>query len=145
MVNLVLHGLGVPVWIPFTVWFGGYIMLAGSLLVNGYTRELFGSSLMHIGRIHHVIWRFHTGQHIGTKHSYGDEHNLWRTAGAYGSRSTPAGMVVYYHSWKRWQRALRNNVLLVMWLLIMCGMAIAPEVTVINVTALLVVSIFAWI
>jgi len=145
MVNLVLHGLGVPVWIPFAVWFGGYIMLAGSLLVNGYTRELFGSSLMHIGRIHHVIWRFHTGQHIGTKHSYGDEHNLWRTAGAYGSRSTPAGMVVYYHSWKRWQRALRNNVLLVMWLLIMCGMAIAPEVTVINVTALLVVSIFAWI
>jgi hypothetical protein len=134
---------GIPSWTIFPVIYGLYILVAGYYVIDGYSRELFGHNRYHTGRIHHILYRFHTGQHVGTKHSYGDERNLSRTV--MSGRQTPGGLNVYYSPWRRWQRALRNNLAIGLWLLVICGMVIEPANTVRVVTVLLMLGIAAGI
>jgi hypothetical protein len=133
-----------PLWIPFAFWFGLYIIAASVFIINGYSRELFGTGLYHIGRIHKVLFHLHTGRHIRGGHSYGDERDLWRTARP-NYRTTPGGQTVYYHAWSRGLRALRNNTIVVLILCMMAGMDIDPRSTVIALTLLSWCAAMAWI
>ena len=136
MISGLLRATHAPVWVVFAVIFGLYICTTGWWMINGYTRELFGSPLPHMGRIHKVVYNFHTGLPVKNMKSHGDQRHLKRVAGAV-NRATPDGATVYFTPWKRWQRALRNNSIIVAWLLISCGMAIDPRNTVRAVTLIL--------
>ena len=131
-----LRAVHAPVWIVFAVIFGLYILTVGWWMLNGYTRELFGSPLPHMGRIHKVVYNFHTGLPVKNMKSHGDGRHLKKVAGS-TSRATPEGATVYFTPWKRWQRALRNNAIIIIWLLSSCGMAIDPKNTVRAMTLLL--------
>lgn len=144
MVAGLLRAVHAPVWVVFVVIFGLYIGTAGWWLINGYTRELFGSPLPHMGRIHTVIYNWHTGLPIHSMKSHGDQKRLRKVAGSV-NRATPEGATVYFSSWKRWQRALFNNGLTLTWLLTSCGMAINPADTVRAVTLVLLLGLSALI
>ena len=142
---MIAEGLRVahaPVWVIFAVVFGFYICTAGWWMINGFTRELFGSPLPHMGRIHHVVFNFHTGLPVSRK-SHGDERKL-RKAASNTRVATPDGLMVYFHPWPRWARALRNNLIVVAWLLSTCGMAIDPANTVRAITLLFLVLLVLW-
>ena len=136
MIAEALRAAHAPDWIVFVVIFGLYICTAGWWMINGFTRELFGSPLPHMGRIHKVVYNFHTGLPVHNMKSHGDQRKLKRVAGS-TSRATPDGSTVYFTPWKRWQRALRNNVIVTCWLLASCGMAIDPAGTVRAITLLI--------
>ena len=142
MIAEVLRALHAPTWIVFAVVFGLYIMTAGWWMINGFTRELFGSPLPHMGRIHTVVFNFHTGLPVSRK-SHGDEKRL-RKAVSDTRRATPDGLMVYYHPWPRWARALRNNAIIIAWLLTTCGMAIDPPDTVRALTLAFLVLLGLW-
>lgn len=146
MFAAVLHAIHAPVWLVFVAIFGLYICTVSWWMINGYTRELFGSPLPHMGRIHKVVYNFHTGLPVRNMKSHGDQKHLKRIAGN-TSRATPDGSTVYYTPWKRWQRALRNNAGIVAWLLASCGMAIDPQNTVRAVTVCLMLggALLVWI
>src|SRR5207344_1735879 len=97
----------------------------------------------HMGRIHHVVFNFHTGLPVQRK-SHGDERKL-RKAASDTRRATPDGLMVYYHPWPRWARALRNNLIIVAWLMSSCGMAIAPADTVRAMTLFFLVLLALWV
>lgn len=130
-----LRAAHAPVWVVFAVIFGLYILTVGWWMLNGYTRELFGSPLPHMGRIHKVVYNFHTGLPVRNMKSHGDGRHLKKVAGS-TNRATPEGATVYFTPWKRWQRALRNNSIIIIWLLSSCGMAIDPRHTVQAMTLL---------
>jgi hypothetical protein len=136
MIAEALRAAHAPDWIVFVVIFGLYICTAGWWMINGFTRELFGSPLPHMGRIHKVVYNFHTGLPVHNMKSHGDQRKLKRVAGS-TSRATPDGSTVYFTPWKRWQRALRNNIIVTCWLLASCGMAIDPAGTVRAITLLI--------
>lgn len=129
MISALLRAVHAPAWVVFPVIFGFYILMAGWWLINGYTRELFGSPLPHMGRIHKVVYNFHTGLPVHNMKTTGDQKRLRRIAGN-TSRATPEGITVYFSRLKRWQRALRNNAAICAWLLASCGMALNPLLTV---------------
>lgn len=133
-----------PSWVIFAAVFGVYILTAGWWMINGFTRELFGSPLPHMGRIHHVVFNFHTGLPVSRK-SHGDERRL-KKAVSDTRRATPDGLMVYFHPWPRWARALRNNAIIVCWLMSSCGMAIDPADTVraITLAVLVLLALWAW-
>ena len=136
MISGLLRATHAPVWVVFAVIFGLYICTTGWWMINGYTRELFGSPLPHMGRIHKVVYNFNRPSRQERRSPHGDQRHLKRVAGAV-NRATPDGATVYFTPWKRWQRALRNNSIIVAWLLISCGMAIDPRNTVRAVTLIL--------
>jgi len=143
MIGELLRATHAPAWVVFAVVFGLYIGTVGWWLINGYTRELFGSPLPHMGRIHHVVFNFHTGLPVSRK-SHGDERKLKKAAS--NSRvATPDGLMVYFHPWPRWARALRNNLIIMTWLLASCGMALNPSATVRTMTLLFLALIVLWV
>jgi hypothetical protein len=133
-----LRAAHAPVWVIYAVVFGLYILTVSWWMLNGYTRELFGSPLPHMGRIHKVVYNFHTGLPVKNMKTSGDQRHLRRIAGN-TSRATPEGSTVYWHKWKRWQRAVRNNAIVLAYLLTICTMAIDPADTVRAVTVAVLV------
>lgn len=129
MIAELLRATHAPAWAVFVVVFGLYIMTAGWWMLNGYTRELFGSPLPHMGRIHKVVYNFHTGLPVRNMKTSGDQRHLRRVAGN-TNRATPTGETVYWHAWPRWARATRNNAIITAWLLSSCGMALDPVLTI---------------
>jgi len=129
MIGELLRAAHAPAWLVFVLIFGLYIMTAGWWMLNGYTRELFGSPLPHMGRIHKVVYNFHTGLPVRNMKTSGDQRNLKRVAGN-TNRATPSGETVYWHKWPRWARATRNNTIITAWLLSSCGMALNPVLTI---------------
>lgn len=85
------------------------MLLYGVLLVvslgNGLWYEV---TDRHKHGLHKFFWRMHTGLHLSSMRSYGDDGRLRRTAGR-NNRATPEGAIVFWNRWNRWQRALRNN------------------------------------
>ena len=144
MTDALLRSLNVPWWVPFVVWFGGYFFLTFWHVTNGYTRQLFGSPLPHMGKIHKVIVRFHTGAHVQPEKSYGDERRLKRAAGA-TSRATPEGAMVYWSPKSQRFRAVRNNVATVIALTVLSTMVDDPIDTVRAVTLFFLVLAGLWI
>ena len=144
MTDALLRYLHVPWWVPFCVWFGGYSLTALYWVANGYTRELFGSPLPHMGRIHKVVFNFHTGLPVKNMKTSGDKRHLKRVA-ADSRRATPEGETVLWHKWPRWARALRNNFIIVAILLILSCMVVDPENTVRAVTLAILAVLALWV
>src|SRR5712691_1996806 len=138
MLVLILHSMHLPAGTVFGVVFAGYPFIVLWVILNGYVREVTGWH--HPGRpsrMHRLLFQIHTGLHIGTHRTYGDEKRLNRAA-ANTSRATPEGLAVYFSPLRRWQRALRNNIIIVVLLGIVCGMTTYPRLTVQLTTFLLV-------
>jgi hypothetical protein len=134
MSDFALHALHAPWWVPFVFWFGLYIVMACAWILNGYGQEYLG--WRHPGRpgkIHRVLVRFHTGLHIHPDRSYGDERLSRRTA-AGTSRATAEGNIVYFTPRSRGYRALRNNLIVIVVLVILSCMADSPADTVRAIT-----------
>ena len=146
MIDGLLRALHVPWWVPFVVWYLLYALMAMGHMINGYAQEYLG--WRHPGRpgkIHKVIYRFHTGLHVDPSRSYGDEKHLRRAAGNV-TRATPEGLMVYFSPLKRWHRALRNNLAILAVLSVMACMVDDPADTVRALTVLFLMSIIliAW-
>lgn len=144
MTDALLRALHVPWWVPFVVWFGGYAIMAGAWLSNGYYAELFGSPLPHKGRIHKVVYNFHTGLPVKNMKTSGDKRHLKRVA-ADSRRATPEGETVLWHKWPRWLRALRNNLIIVAVLLILSCMVDDPVNTVRAITIVIMLGLSLWV
>jgi hypothetical protein len=145
MLALFLRQLHLPPIIVFGVVFLGYISIVTFRIGEGFVREITG--WRHPGqpsRLHRLLFNWHTGQHISLQRTYGDERRLRRAAGS-STRATPEGQTVYWHPWKRWHRALRNNLITFVWLMSMCGMATYPEPTVILITLTILLTIIGLI
>jgi len=143
MTDIVLRHLHVEWWVPFAFWFGLYVFLAMGYLINGYAQEYLG--WRHPGRpgkIHKVLLRFHTGAHIHPEKSFGDEKSIRRTAGG-SSRATAEGTIVYFTPRSRGYRAVRNNLIVFVILVLLSCMAIDPAATVRAVTIFIVLLILA--
>jgi len=141
--DYVLRHLHVQWWVPFVIWFGLYTFMAAGWMINGYAQEYLG--WRHPGRpgkIHKVLYRFHTGLHIHPDKSYGDERLNRRTAGG-SSRATAEGTIVYFTPRSRPYRAVRNNLAVFVILVLLSCMAIDPAGTVRAVTIVIVILITA--
>jgi len=141
MSDAVMHALHVPWWVPFAFWFGLYFLTAFGWILNGYGMEYLG--WRHPGRpgkIHRVLVRFHTGAHIHPDKSYGDERRLRSIAGS-SNRATPEGAIVYFAQRSRGYRAIRNNVIVILVLVILSCMADSPADTVRAITIAIVLAI----
>jgi hypothetical protein len=100
-----------PVILWFFIAYATYIIIACWVMLAGYMRELTGWHYAgRPGRMHVLLFQLHTGRHINTARTYGDDRRLNRTA-ASTNKATPEGQIVYWHPWKRWQRCIRNNVI----------------------------------
>src|SRR5579872_1740994 len=95
-----------------------YLIMVIVSLGNGLWYEMTGR---HKHGLYRFLWQMHTGLHIDPRRSYGDEKRLRRTAGG-NNRATPEGAIVLWHPWNRWQRALRNNVILMLSMVWLAGM-----------------------
>jgi hypothetical protein len=124
VLSFILRTLHVPPFWVFVVVFGLYFVYTGWVILAGFMREITGWK--HPGqpsRMHRVMWQLHSGLHIHPGKSYGDESSRTKTYGG-GQRA------IYYSPWKRWHRAVRNNLIVLCCLCSTCGMAIAPADTV---------------
>lgn len=107
---------------PFLLVWALYIVGAGWVMLAGYGRELTG--WRHPGRpsrVHMLLFQIHTGRNIDTRRTYGDEARLKRAVGVL-NRATPEGQLIYFHPWQRWQRILRNNLIVLGFLTAIAGM-----------------------
>jgi hypothetical protein len=136
MIAAILHALHVPAWICFVIIFAAYFLAVGWWMINGYAMEYMGwRHPGQPGKIHKVIYRWHTGLHIDPKRSYGDEKHLRRASGSM-TRVTPEGLMVYFSPMKRGHRALRNNLITILWLVFASLMSISPRFAITGITAL---------
>jgi hypothetical protein len=134
VIDLGLRYLHVPWWVPFLVWFGLYIFTATGWIINGYAQEYMGwRHAGQPGKIHKVLIRFHTGAHVHPDRSHGDEKRLRRTAGS-TTRATPEGAMVYWDRHSRPYRAVRNNLIIIVILVVLSCMADDPKATVVALT-----------
>ena len=90
-----LRAVRSPVWLVFAVIFGLYILTVSWWMINGYTRELFGSPLPHWAGFIRMVYNFHAGLPVRNMKSHGDAKNLRKVAGN-TSRATPEGATVYF-------------------------------------------------
>jgi hypothetical protein len=140
MIDGVMRLLHVPWWVPFIVWFGLYIFTAMGWVINGYAQEYLG--WRHPGRpgkIHKVLVRFHTGAHVQPEKSHGDERRLRRVAGNV-SRATPEGAMVYWTPHSRGFRAIRNNLIIFLTLVLLSLFVDYPKTVVVLITLIILAS-----
>jgi hypothetical protein len=74
----------------------------------------------------------------------GDKRHLKRVA-ADSRRATPEGETVLWHKWPRWARALRNNLIITAWLLVLSCMVVDPANTVRAVTLVIMLGLAVWV
>jgi hypothetical protein len=137
MTELLLKNSHLPALQMFGIVFGVYFIILGTTLINGYGREITG--WRHAGRpsrMHQVMFRIHTGLHLHPDRTYADERARNRLVGGKTSGS-------YYHPWKRWHRAVRNNLIIFGWLAAMAGFALNGAVTVECVTLVMFATVIA--
>ena len=107
-------------------------------VTNGYSQEYMG--WRHAGRpgkIHKLLYRFHTGAHVHPDRSYGDESFRSRAVGQRGT--------VYWHPHGRAFRAVRNNLIVIIILTVMSTMVDDPVDTVRAVTLLFLAAGTTWL
>jgi hypothetical protein len=127
MTDFILRALHLPWWVPFPVWYGLYFLVAFWHITNGYGQEYLG--WRHPGRpgkIHTILYRFHTGLHIHPDRSYGDE--------SYRSRAVGSRGTIYWHPHGRLFRFIRNNLAVFAVLTVAASMVSWPKETVVVIT-----------
>jgi hypothetical protein len=130
MLSFALRQLHLPWYWVFVVIFGLYALWLLWTIGFGYAHEITG--WRHPGRpsrMHRLLFQIHTGLHLDSKRTFGDEAHLKKAAGN-TNRATPEGLAVYWTPTKRWHRALRNNAIVAAWLSAWAGMAIDPGLTI---------------